>query len=147
MQITTVESVVIPIGSYDAKVLEVTEQEGNFGPQLKWQFEVISPEEYAGHKLVAWTSTSPSLKSKLVKWIAACLGRQIGAGETLKIESVLGKRVALSVVVQEGTDGGEFNRVHDVKPRKAKAPVSPTPAESDDDDEGADDDEDAFGDE
>ena len=116
MQFTTVESAVIPAGSYKAGVVSITEQDGDYGSQLRWQFGVISPEEYAGHRLVSWTSTSPSTKSRLVKWMGACLGRQIGAGETLSTKNAIGRRVEVNVVVQQGTDGIEFNRVDDLWP-------------------------------
>jgi len=138
--ITTVETVTIPTGEYLAQVVDITGEQGNFGPQFRWKFDILKPDDYSEKSLVGWTSTSPSLKGKFVKWATACLGRTIRAGESIDTDELIGAKVVLTVTVKEGDDGSEFNKVESVKAyRKTKPAPPPEPV--------GDDDEDPFGDE
>lgn len=140
MKLTTVENVVIPTGEYLAQVVEIVPEEGNFGPQFRWKFDVLKPEAYLEKSLVGWTSTSPSLKSKFVRWATACLGRQIGAGETIDTDNLVGCRIVLVVTVKEGDDGAAYNKVDGLRAVKRAQPAPPTPTVDEDD-------EDPFGEE
>lgn len=137
MKITTVENVVIPTGEYLARVLELEHEQGNFGPQFKWRFEVRKPDEYTGKELVGWTSTSPSLKGKFVKWAMACFGRAFEAGESIDTDELVGSKVTLVVTVKESDDGGEYNKVESIKACKkvSKPAARPSPVDSDDDED------------
>jgi len=141
MKITIVENVVMPTGDYIAQVVEIQPDEGNFGPQLRWRFEIIHPEEYQEKSILGWTSTSPSLSGRFVKWASACLARQIAPGEQLATEDLVGLKVVLTVIVREGDDGTEYNKIDSVKAYK-KGKLGPIPPTA-----PAAEDEDVFGDE
>lgn len=120
-----------PTGEYGAKVVAIDEEEGNYGPQFRWTFEIVKPAPYAGKQLTGWTSTSPSMKGKLVRWAGACLGRPITPGECLDTDTLIGAMVTLVVTVKVGNDGGEFNRVEDLRTykRTPQMPVTPPPVD------------------
>lgn len=96
-------------GEYPATVQTLEAAEGQFGPQLKWTFDLGD-----GHKLSAWTSQVFSPKSKLYRWAMACFGgKQIPETYTLNTDHLIGRTVRVIVVVQEGKDG-PYNRISEV---------------------------------
>jgi len=106
----------IPVGEYPAKIASVLPAEGDYGPQLKVRFELLSPG-CEGKSLAGWCSQSFSPKSKLWGWTKAALGREIAEGEDFDSEAVVGKVVRLTVVTKAG-DNGEYNKIADVKPAR-----------------------------
>ncbi len=134
MYIVTVENTVVPTGEYLAEVLEITSETGNFGPQFKWKFEILKPEEYAGKALIGWTSQSPSVKGKFVRWASASLGKLIGPNTRVDLDDLIGRKVIVVVSVKEDEDGSEFNRIEGLKARKTEPAPEPEQAEEDDED-------------
>ena len=111
-------------GYYRGIVTEVESTEGQYGPQLRWKFELLD-EEHEGHKLTAWCSAVLSPKSKLNKWATAILG-SIPADGMLDVDDLVNAKVMLDVIVEPGKDGGEYNRVREVLPwRKQQRPAVP----------------------
>jgi len=141
MKIQTFANATIPTGEYVATVSSIEPAEGNYGPQLRWTLDVVSPEEHAGTSLLAWSSTSGSLKSKNVRWFGACMGRTIEPPEEIVTDDLIGRQVVVVVTVKETDDGGEYNRVENLKIHK-KARLGPIPPPA-----TAKEDEDVFGDE
>ena len=119
----------IPVeqGYYRGIVTEVESTEGQYGPQLKWKFELLD-EEHAGHKLTAWCSAVLSPKSKLNRWATAILG-SIPADGMLDVDDLVNAKVMLDVIVEQGKDG-EFNKVREVLPwKKPQRPIPQRPAQ------------------
>ena len=122
LQMTTYTPV--PQGYYRAITADVESTEGQYGPQLKWKFELLD-EEHAGHKLTAWCSAVLSPKSKLNKWATAILGT-IPADGMLDVDDLVNCKVMLDVIVETGKDGAEYNKVRDVLPwKKTTRPAIP----------------------
>jgi hypothetical protein len=134
---------VLPTGEYLASVSEIEQEDGQFGQQLKFVFEVGSGD-FEGVTLWGWTSMKFSNKSKLYKWTKAAFGgADVPQEYTFDSDDLLGRKVVLTVVVNTKDDGSEFNRVDAVKPyRQPKtgngaqaAPPSPPPPPTFEDEE------------
>jgi hypothetical protein len=116
---------VMPVGDYLAQITNYEEEVGNFGPQFKFTFEIVSPKEYAGKNKVAWCSqklTSGSKKSKLWGWVEAAYNRPITEGEQVDIDTLVGRQVVLTLVVEPRDDGSEINKVQVIKAFKKQEP-------------------------
>lgn len=57
----------IPTGKYPAKIKTIEEADGQFGPQLKFTFDLPTNENDDPRTLLGWTSQKFSNKSKLYK--------------------------------------------------------------------------------
>ncbi|OPZ80455.1 MAG: hypothetical protein BWY76_03350 [bacterium ADurb.Bin429] len=117
MKLRITETNCVPTGDYAAKVVAIEyNAEGTYGPQFCWRFEITAPAAYAGQRLLAWSSASPSQQGKLVRWAVACLGRDIAPGEVLDTADCLGCTVTISVTLVESESGMKANRITDVHP-------------------------------
>lgn len=127
----------LPMGEYTATIKAVGEDEGQFGRQLVFEFE-IDGGDHAGHSLKGWTSTTFGRKSKLYSWVRAAFGQEIPDDYTLDTDHLVGRRVRLGVIVRlKAETGEEFNKIDAVLPlKKAAAAASgapPFPAGDDND--------------
>lgn len=130
LRVQTYETV--DAGTYPARVVNVTmDEEGQFGPQVKVEFE-LTDEEAEGKTLVGWASAKVSPKSKLYKWASALLFRGKGIPEgygALDTDTLKGQECILVVAVEKKSDGAEYNKITDVLPiRPARAAARPAPA-------------------
>lgn len=119
MKIEKTVYVTLDTGTYDATVEAVSESEGNYGPQLVWDFQLDNMDV----KKRAWSSQVMSPKSKLTRWTRALLG---GVPDEIETGHFIGRRCKLSILTKTGDDGEPFNRVDEVLPLRA-APM-PTAA-------------------
>ena len=92
-------------GIYSAVVVEVKPVETRFGAQLVWLFRL---ENEGRHTVRAYSSTAYTLKSKLGRWVQACLGE-------LPEELDTGRLAGTACLVDVDADG-EYPRVKDVMP-------------------------------
>ena len=92
-------------GVYPATVVEVKPAETRFGTQLVWLFRL---EDEGRHTVQAFSSTAYSPKSKLGRWVQACLGE-------LPEELDTGRLAGTFCLVDVDADG-EYPRVKDVMP-------------------------------
>jgi len=126
---------VLPAGQYPAKVVDVQEKQGNWGPFLKLMFEVEGGE-HAGMTITGVASAKFSNRSKLYKWVRALYGQAIPKAYTLETSNLLGRHCILGLEVIED-DGTEFNRVESISPArkqqaaKPAAPAAPAPPPQD----------------
>jgi hypothetical protein len=110
----------LPTGEYRVELTAIELSNGQYGEQLKWTFSVLEK----GRNLVAYSSLSPSLASKCMRWAGALLGRPIQAGEQVDFEALVGKTAVAVVVKQRKDDGREFNKVDDLLPDKEADPFA-----------------------
>lgn len=140
----------VPTGNYPATIADITEAEGQYGPQLRVEFELGDVETVDGEvqsvKLSSWTSqkfTGGKKPSKLWTLVAAA-GLSPDAMEGLDVAELIGRKVRLTVTEEPRRDGdGIYNRIVAFLPvaaRKAatnghaKAPArQAAPADADDD--------------
>ena len=102
----------IPTGKYPAKIKEIVEADGQFGPQLKFTFELQPDEDGENRELSGWTSQKFSNKSKLYKWTKAVFGgNPVDRSYTFKSEDLIGGMVLLTVVERESEDGEIYSKV------------------------------------
>jgi hypothetical protein len=114
IQIEQTRYEVLPVGEYPAEITEIEQDDGQFGPQCKFEFTLINAKN-AGHTLLGWTSAKFSPKSKLFKWTKAALNTQISPQYNFDSDDLIGKRVNLTLVIRENDDGAEFNRIEEVR--------------------------------
>jgi hypothetical protein len=125
---------VIPAGEYPAKITNIEKDDGRFGEQLKFTFNLQPGDNGERRELIGWTSYVFSTRSKLYKWVRAALfdGGQIPRGYVLDTDDLLGKPVILVVTKKLSEEGDEFNKVDDVLPyRQQEPPPEPMPVSSD----------------
>jgi len=104
----------LPTGEYRVELTAIELDSGQYGEQLRWTFRVLEK----GRNLVAYSSLSPSLASKCMRWAGVLLGRPIQAGEAVDFEALVGKTAVAVVVKQRKENGQEFNKVDDLLPDK-----------------------------
>lgn len=121
----------IPTGEYVAKFVAFTEDEGQYGPQLKATIQ-IAEGPHKGDTMTAWASKAFSPKSKLYAWAQAVFGKDIPANYDLDTDHLLNRPFVAVIVVKPAKDGtGEFSRLDNCKPlrKNGAAPAAkPTPA-------------------
>ncbi|CUU01307.1 hypothetical protein GBSOP10_10076, partial [Armatimonadetes bacterium GBS] len=101
IRITAIENAPLPTGEYRVELTAVELTDGQYGQQLRWTFAV---HEH-GKTLIAYSSPSPSLASKCMRWASALLGRPIKAGETVDFEALVGRTAIATVVRKRKEDG------------------------------------------
>lgn len=127
------QHVCLPAGVYPAQVSNIEDADGQYGPQLKFTFDLLG--EHQGKQLTGWTSKSFNVKSKLYEWTQGMLGGiAIDPEWDFSSDAVMGKKVLLTVLKKAGDNGSEFNRIDNVLPAprpKAKAKAAPPPPDED----------------
>ena len=113
--LTYEETQAIPTGDYEAVITEVEEDEGQFGEQYKYIFQITNGEA-KGTNLFGWSSQKLSKKSKYREWAVAALGRTIGPGDELTVDDLVGKPIRITVLREASDDGSEYNKVKSVLP-------------------------------
>ena len=113
--LTYEETQAIPTGDYEAVITEVEEDEGQFGEQYKYIFQITNGES-KGTNLFGWSSQKLSKKSKYREWAVAALGRNIGPGDELTVDDLVGKPIRITVLREASDDGSEYNKVKSVLP-------------------------------
>jgi hypothetical protein len=130
MKIPMTTNETIPVGEYLATIVSCETADGQFGPQLKFEF-ALKGGEYEGKQQPYWTSQSFNPKSKLFALArAANRGQDFPPGYTLDTDALIGKMVTLVIIKKPSSDGlSEFNKVDSVLPVKARpAPAGVKPA-------------------
>jgi hypothetical protein len=110
----------LPTGEYRVELTAIELSNGQYGEQLRWTFSVLEK----GRHLVAYSSLSPSLASKCMRWAGALLGRPVQAGEQVDFEALVGKTAVAVVVKKRKDDGTEYNAVDDLLPDKEADPFA-----------------------
>ena len=106
----------IPTGEYRVELTAIELSTGQYGDQLKWTFHVLDK----GRNLVAYSTLSPSLASKCMRWASALLGRAIQAGESVNFDALVGKTAVATVVRKRKDDGTEYNAIEDLMPDSSR---------------------------
>lgn len=105
-------------GLYAATVEQVTEKEGDYGPQLQFTFSLDGSDA----TLLGWTSAKLSNKAKLWSWVEAILG---SVPDELDIDELEGKSVNVLVSVKAKEDGTLVNRIESLSRPKVKPKPQP----------------------
>lgn len=109
----------LPVGEYPARIKGVDADEGAYGSQVRFEFEVQGGD-YGGRSLLGWASAKFSQKTKLYAWTRAALDTDIHRSYSFNSNDLIGKMVELTVMVRARDDGSEFNRIEDVRPYLTK---------------------------
>jgi len=105
-------------GMYEAELVEIRDIQTQFGASWRWIFRVLDAETEDGEApLVSGvTSQRLSTRSKAYSWISALLGRNLKGGETIDLDSLVGKKAQVEIRNRRMRDGTEVSNVADVKP-------------------------------
>jgi hypothetical protein len=121
----------IPTGEYMAAVLSADVEAGQYGPQVRFNFQ-IEDGPAAGQLVTAWASARFSSTAKLYRWAAALFGQSIPGDYDLDTDHLIGRRCRLTVVEKERPDGSTFAKVEAVRAVAATLPLplplAPAPA-------------------
>ena len=104
----------------DATIIDITADEGMYGPQLKWILHVDGDD--TDRETWAYCSQNLSSKSKLYSWLNAGF-YNLEVGATIIIEDLIGDRCQVMFERYEGTDP-QGNALEKEKVVKIRAPKS-----------------------
>ncbi len=112
----------IEAGMYLARLSGVEDiAEGGYGPYTKWFF-ALEDEGWAGPpELRANSSQSFAPQAKGRAWAEALLGRKVKGGESIELESLVGRECLLMIRLEE-TEMGTFPRIDSVHPTRRRGP-------------------------
>ena len=131
----------LPRGQYIIQVFDLIEEDnGNFGPQVKWVFHVFGVDgkpilKDDGHTpMELWGYTPKNInkhpQNRTRPWLEAFLGRELREGESGESieQEVLGKKANAYVTqVANKTNGKLRNQVQDVYPMEGASKADPGP--------------------
>jgi hypothetical protein len=106
----------IPTGNYPAKIVDLEEIDEQYGPQIKFTFELTPDDEGESRTIYGWCTRKFSPKSKLYGWMKAALGGgPIDRNYKFNSDDLIGRRVILSITEDQREDG-LVNRISGVMP-------------------------------
>lgn len=107
-------------GTYSAIIKEITEEDGQFGPQLRLQFVILDDDgDETDQQIRGWCSQKWGEKTKLFKWAKNILGKKCpGAGQPMDTDKLVGKKCDLVVAARKKADGTVGSGIEDVYPFK-----------------------------
>ena len=109
----------IPEGKYVAEVLDIVDDRGDYGPQLRFTFS-IDDGEYSGHTISGWASKKFTLRSKLYGWVQSAFNAHIPQEYDLDTDDLLGRKVNLRLVITKNKEGVEVNKIEEIDPYESK---------------------------
>jgi hypothetical protein len=124
---TEAEFEVLDAGVYPARLKEITEGTGEYGPYLRWAWAALDEQGNETETEISGLC-NPILnsRSKVSQWVAAHLGRKLEIGERVDLRTCIGKDVLLTLTIEPRKDGnGTRNKVAAVSPAQ-RAPRPPT---------------------
>jgi hypothetical protein len=129
-------------GIYRARLADLQESEGQYGPFVKWFYELLE-EGYEGQTIRDQSSIPEIFTAATKTWqrAQALLGRPIRPGEEIDLRDLIGNEGMLTLGHKE-TDHGTFATIEAVNPVRRKKRKKQAPPEPSDIEEGDEDDED-----
>jgi len=91
-------------GVYDAELKSIELVQGQFGPRMRWLFDID------GFTVSAWTTTNTSAKSRAIEYGEAILGRKLGPKERIPVDELTGAGCRLTLSIGENA----YNRVDEI---------------------------------
>ena len=85
-------------GLYKAKVSEIKEGKGIYGPYLRFIFTIIEKGELAHYKFSGIVKPIPLKQSKFYKWVTNIIGQQ--PENTFHIEDMIGRECLVYLAKQ-----------------------------------------------
>lgn len=133
--VTYSEMKTVPEGIYEARVDKIEKDEnGRYGPSLKWYFTIVAPgTEHDGTSVSGMSSINMNPKTKGYKWVKA-LGHVIQPGESFDVHSLLNTFCRVKVENTPSTKNNAvvlYSNVKDIAPLKrgqVQAPPVAQPA-------------------
>jgi len=120
----------LPVGRYIAQTVDVTIDDGIYGPQVKLQFELLDPK-YEGRTVTGWASKNWTARAKIYSWAKALLPpdilqKQVDLG--IDYEVLFNRLCWLTLTIKENDKGERFNRIDSIGPaRKDEVPEEEIP--------------------
>lgn len=105
-------------GTYPALIREITEETGQYGPQLRLQFVVLDEDDQeTDGEIRAWCSAKWNAKSKLYEWAKVILGKKCPeATEAFDTDRLLRRKVDITVAESPGADGQTRTKISAIYP-------------------------------
>jgi hypothetical protein len=102
----------LPPGSYKAKIANVQEIEGQFGPRVMWQVDIVHND--LDYRATGYTPATFYDKSKEAQWCAAAMGITFNPDDELDENLLINAPVIAIVAVKPGNDGRSFYNIVDL---------------------------------
>jgi hypothetical protein len=104
-------------GVFKAKLVDLTTEDGQYGPQAKFVFELdgVRAEDGSPGRLWAWSSFKLTPATKLHRWVQALGGERPVPKTQYNLSKLMGARCRVLVEIKD-TDDGPRPRVHEVLP-------------------------------
>lgn len=119
MRIRVTDASELEDGVYEATCVEVAEDAGKFGAQVRFTFQLQDGGRYR-----LWCPISSRVDSKLVRTVAALTGKDYAAGDEFDVEECAGKACRVRA------EGGKLVEVLQMqKPEGQPKPASPLAGE------------------
>lgn len=99
----------LPPGLYVGELLEIESRQSANGEYRRWSWAILEGQ-YTGRKVHANTSTNFGPQAKARQWVENILGRELEAGEEVRIEDLVGGMHHL-MVENVKRDGRTFDNV------------------------------------
>ncbi len=115
IKVTASEHEAMEPGQYRARLTKLEEDEGQFGPFVKFFFEVIGDEDYAGESISGIASLKLTPDTKLWQWYSGLKGQPPEKGREIDLEEILDNECML-VVGHKTTDRGTFATIDAAHP-------------------------------
>lgn len=108
---------------YPAQISDIIAKEGNYGPQIQWNFELI----HEGHAYRAQTYTNATFYqgSPEHRWVCIILGHELQPGETINEAELIGAPVQVKISCKPGKPGVMFYNVDEILSPKASEDSDP----------------------
>ena len=113
---------ILPADTYLAKVVDITEETGQYGPQLRYRYRIIEGE-FKGRELTGWTSQKTGPKSRLRQLVRAVTKTEIPPNYILDTEALLQRELYIIVTIGNGLNGTQYNRIEGFLPSSKTRPV------------------------
>lgn len=99
-------------GAYPATITAIEPADGQYGPQVKFDFTLDNAKTEDGEPVVLWGWCSQKLnpRTKLFEWYTTVMGKAPVVGQAHKLSEMMGRKCRV-VVEKEETDDGPRTRV------------------------------------
>jgi hypothetical protein len=121
-----------PPGMYKAQLEAIDNDDGEFGPTLRFKWKIIEGDEKDSN-IVGWCSKKLAPKSKLGNWTKAHLNMtSFDEDFVLKLSTLLNTQVLITLGVEPRKDGtGDRNIIRSIDPVRTKAKKAKEAKETD----------------
>jgi len=112
---TVEEATTAPEGEYNAEIVNVEDQAGQYGASVRFEFKLSSELEGEEFRITGFAHKKLNEKTKLGRWVAAILGHMPEVGEEITVDQLLHKNCRVVIKHKINAEGKPFATVAEVR--------------------------------